>query len=36
VIHTVHPDNDYSWAQDCPRVLDATYTFDGGTHRSVV
>jgi nucleotide sugar dehydrogenase len=36
VIHTLHPDNDYSWAQDCPQVLDATYTFEGGTHRSVV
>jgi UDP-N-acetyl-D-glucosamine dehydrogenase len=36
VIHTVHPDADYSWAQNCPQVLDATYKFDGGTHRSVV
>jgi nucleotide sugar dehydrogenase len=36
VIHTVHPDADYSWAHDCPQVLDATYSFDGGTHRSVV
>lgn len=29
VIHGVHPDTDYSWVQDCPRVLDATYLFDG-------
>jgi UDP-N-acetyl-D-glucosamine dehydrogenase len=36
VIHTVHPDVDYSWVNDCPLVLDATYKFDGGTHRSVV
>jgi UDP-N-acetyl-D-glucosamine dehydrogenase len=36
VIHTVHPDADYAWAQDCPQVLDATYRFDGGTHRWVV
>jgi UDP-N-acetyl-D-glucosamine dehydrogenase len=36
VIHTVHPGVDYSWAQDCPLVLDATYTFDGAAHRSVV
>jgi nucleotide sugar dehydrogenase len=28
VIHGVHPDTDYSWVQDCPRVLDATYLFD--------
>src|ERR1035437_999324 len=27
---------DYSWVQDSPQVLDATYKFDGGTHRSVV
>jgi UDP-N-acetyl-D-glucosamine dehydrogenase len=36
VIHTVHPDADYSWVWNCPQVLDATYKFDGGTHRSVV
>jgi UDP-N-acetyl-D-glucosamine dehydrogenase len=36
VIHTVHADADYSWADSCPQVLDATYKFDGGTHRSVV
>lgn len=28
VIHGVHPDTDYSWVQDCSRVLDATYLFD--------
>ncbi|MGH3825067.1 MAG: UDP binding domain-containing protein, partial [Pseudonocardiaceae bacterium] len=31
VIHGVHPDTDYSWVQDCPQVLDATYLFDGLT-----
>lgn len=31
VIHTVHPNTDYSWVQDCPRILDATYLFDGLT-----
>jgi nucleotide sugar dehydrogenase len=36
VIHTVHPGVDYSWAQDCPQVLDATYKFDGAAHCSVV
>lgn len=36
VIHTLHPGVDYSWAQDCPLVLDATYQFDGAPHRSVV
>jgi nucleotide sugar dehydrogenase len=29
LIHGVHPGTDYSWVQDCPRVLDATYLFDG-------
>jgi UDP-N-acetyl-D-glucosamine dehydrogenase len=29
VIHVVHPDTDYSWVRGCPRVLDATYLFDG-------
>jgi len=29
VIHVVHPDADYSWVRDCPRVLDATYLFEG-------
>jgi nucleotide sugar dehydrogenase len=40
VIHVVHPDADYSWVKDCPRVLDATYLFEGlsdsPTQRSVV
>ncbi|MGH3771376.1 MAG: nucleotide sugar dehydrogenase [Pseudonocardiaceae bacterium] len=36
VIHVVHPDTDYSWVRDCPRVLDATYLFDDATRRSVV
>ena len=29
VIHTLHPGFDYTWVPDCPRVLDATYQFDG-------
>ena len=29
VIHVVHPDADYCWVRDCPRVLDATYLFEG-------
>ena len=36
VIHTVHPGLDYSWAEDCPLVLDATYQFDGASNRAVV
>jgi UDP-N-acetyl-D-glucosamine dehydrogenase len=36
VVHTVHPGVDYSWVQDCPRVLDATYQFDTAAHRVVV
>ena len=36
VMHTVHPDVAYSWVRDCPRVLDATYQFEGALHRMVV
>jgi UDP-N-acetyl-D-mannosaminuronate dehydrogenase len=36
VVHTLHPQLDYGWAQDCPRVLDATYQFFGAPHRAVV
>jgi UDP-N-acetyl-D-glucosamine dehydrogenase len=36
VVHTVHPGVGYSWVQDCPRVLDATYQFDRAQHRIVV
>jgi UDP-N-acetyl-D-glucosamine dehydrogenase len=39
VIHGVHPEAEYSWIRSCPRVLDATYLFDGFdgvTQRSVV
>jgi UDP-N-acetyl-D-glucosamine dehydrogenase len=36
LVHTLHPGLDYSWAQDCPRVLDGTYRFDGAAHRMVV
>ena len=40
IIHLVHPDADCSWVQHCPRVLDATYLFDGlpggAMQRSVV
>jgi UDP-N-acetyl-D-glucosamine dehydrogenase len=36
IMHTNHPGTDYSWAADCPRVLDATYQFDAVPHRTVV
>jgi UDP-N-acetyl-D-glucosamine dehydrogenase len=36
IVHTVHPGADYSWVQDCPRVLDATYQFDSPPNRVVV
>ncbi len=36
LVHTLHPGLDYSWAQDCPLVLDATYQFYGAAHRVVV
>ncbi|HEX5996410.1 MAG TPA: nucleotide sugar dehydrogenase [Jiangellales bacterium] len=36
LIHTVHPGVDYSWATDCPRVLDATYRFEVAKQREVV
>jgi UDP-N-acetyl-D-glucosamine dehydrogenase len=35
IVHTVHPDVDYTWAQHC-RVLDATYRFDDAADRVVV
>ena len=36
IVHTLHPGVDYSWVQDSPRVLDATYQFAGAQHRVVV
>jgi nucleotide sugar dehydrogenase len=36
IAHTLHPGVDYSWAYECPRVLDASYQFYGATHRAVV
>jgi UDP-N-acetyl-D-glucosamine dehydrogenase len=36
IVHTRHPGVDYSWAGDCPRVLDGTYQFDAAPHRAVV
>jgi UDP-N-acetyl-D-glucosamine dehydrogenase len=36
IVHTHQPGADYSWAGDCPRVLDATYQFDAAPHRTVV
>ncbi|MGA9312046.1 MAG: nucleotide sugar dehydrogenase [Pseudonocardiaceae bacterium] len=35
IIHVVHPDADYTWVRDCPRVLDATYLFEGLLDRPV-
>ena len=29
IIHTMHPGVNYAWAEDCPRILDATYAFTG-------
>jgi UDP-N-acetyl-D-glucosamine dehydrogenase len=29
IIHTMHPGVNYAWAEDCPRILDATYCFTG-------
>jgi UDP-N-acetyl-D-glucosamine dehydrogenase len=36
IVHTLHPGVDYSWVQQCPRVLDATYLFDAVPHRVVL
>ena len=36
LVHTVHPGVDYSWAYDCPQILDATYQFQGAPDRAVV
>jgi UDP-N-acetyl-D-glucosamine dehydrogenase len=36
IVHTLHPGVDYSWVQDCLRVLDATYQFDTAPNRVVV
>ncbi|HEY6423568.1 MAG TPA: nucleotide sugar dehydrogenase [Pseudonocardiaceae bacterium] len=36
VIHVLHPKTDNDWIRNCPRVLDATYQFDGAAHRSLV
>jgi nucleotide sugar dehydrogenase len=36
IIHVVHSGSDLTWVWDVPRVLDATYQFDGAPRRSVV
>jgi hypothetical protein len=36
IIHVVHPGSDLTWVWDFPRVLDATYQFDGAPRRSIV
>ncbi|MGH3998895.1 MAG: nucleotide sugar dehydrogenase, partial [Pseudonocardiaceae bacterium] len=36
VIHVLHPGTDTEWIGDCPRVLDATYQFNGAPHGNVV
>jgi UDP-N-acetyl-D-glucosamine dehydrogenase len=36
IVHTHHPEADYSWVRECPRVLDATYQFDAAPHRTVL
>ncbi len=35
IVHTVHPEVDYSWALGC-EVLDATYRFDEASRRTLV
>ena len=35
IVHTMHPDVDYTWAQEC-HVLDATYRFEDAAHRAIV
>jgi len=36
LLHTVHPQHDYSWVCDCPVVLDATYRFQALPQRHLV
>ncbi|MGQ0717202.1 MAG: nucleotide sugar dehydrogenase [Pseudonocardiales bacterium] len=36
IIHVLHPAADNGWIEDCPRILDATYQFNGTTHCAVV
>jgi nucleotide sugar dehydrogenase len=36
LLHTLHPDIDYSWAASLPRVLDGTYRFTAAHHRALV
>jgi len=36
IVHTHQPEADYTWAGECPRVLDATYQFDAAPHRTVL
>ncbi len=36
IIHVLHPGESTDWIADCPRILDATYQFNGATHGNVV
>jgi nucleotide sugar dehydrogenase len=36
LLHTIHPQHDYSWVAGFPTVLDATYRFDAAPQRYVV
>ena len=36
LLHTVHPRTDYTWVEDHPMVLDATFRFDKAAHRTVL
>jgi nucleotide sugar dehydrogenase len=36
LLHTVHPQHDYSWVSRCATVLDATYRFDVAPQRHLV
>jgi nucleotide sugar dehydrogenase len=35
LVHTPQPAGEIAWASDCPIVLDATYRFEGASHRHV-
>jgi UDP-N-acetyl-D-glucosamine dehydrogenase len=36
LLHTIHPQHDYSWVSSSPTVLDATYRFESMPERHVV
>jgi len=36
LLHTLHPDQNYDWATNCPHILDGTYRFNSAPHRTLV